>query len=83
MISHEQEIQWTYLITLTDFSKFSAVPHLPEYTHAIMSQEASSNLQQHLDVTFRLPEYTHTIMSQEASSNFQQHLDVTFQLPEP
>jgi len=56
MISHEQEIQWTNLITLTDFSKFSTVPHLPEYTHAITSQEASSDLEQHLYVTFRLPE---------------------------
>jgi len=56
MLSHDQEIQWTNLITLTDFSKFSTVPHLPVYIHANMSQEVSSNLEQHLDVTLRLPE---------------------------
>ena len=56
MLSHDQEIQWTNLITLTDFSKFTTVPHLPVYIHAIMSHEASSNLEQHLDVTLRLTE---------------------------
>lgn len=39
MLSHEQETQWTNMITPTDFSKFSVVPYLPDYVQGITSQK--------------------------------------------
>ena len=67
MLSHDQEIQWTNLITLTDFSKLSTVPHLPVYTNAIMSHVASSNLEQHQ--TLRYGYQNHEISTAQTCEN--------------